>query len=425
MFYEIKNIFSWIEKGKINNLFSEKRIPDVIITDKKNIAVALKYRWKEMTAPIIVDKSKDSYMKDIINMCSEKDIPVVEDSELTKELYTNIKTGQEIYVIYYNKVAKIYAKYTNTDKIYEKNEYKKDFNFEIQRNKKYETLSVDLPEKIQLELSYGIYNIIKQKKFVLEINGLSINNIKITEKNNLQSDEFIIRINGLIVNQGKIYYSNIEPFDQLKYHISTVLKKYIIELLGRDEIVYIINKLKQESPFLVDELMKDYSIGQIRKILHGLLRENVSIQNFNTILETIADYKTDEFKTDIKNTEIIIENIRTAIGRSICQPYLINNNLLKGICFDYEYEKIINNNTIDTKYGKIINEKYFKIIYKNIIDAINKLKEENITPIIIICSPGNRKMIKNITEKINEEVVVLSTSEIPNDIKIEYIYIMK
>jgi len=179
MFYENlnKRIVTWIESGKLKYLFSDKRKPDFVITDKMDIAIVLKYNASEMIAPVVLEKSRNSYTQKIVQLCSEKNIPT------------------------FNSV------------------------FEIQRNKKYETMSVKQPDKIQLELSHSIFSIIGQRRFVIDINGLSIHNIKIIKDTNLKYDEFIIRINGIPVKQGNINYSNIDPFDQLTIHLSEALKK--------------------------------------------------------------------------------------------------------------------------------------------------------------------------------------------------------
>jgi len=400
-------------------LFSNKKKPDVVITDNTDnmdivyIAVVLKYNMEEMIAPVVLEKSRNSYAQKITRICFEKNIPIVEDKELANDLYSNVKIGQTIPFKNYESVAQIYADIKNAEIISDGNDVSFNSTFEIQRDKKYETLSVKQPDKILLELSHGVFSIIGQRPFILDINGLSIHNIHTGEDTNLKYDEFNIRINGLLIKQGNINYSNIDPFDQLIMHLSEALKNYTRDLIGRDEIVHFISQLKNEAPILVEDIMKFYSIGEVRKVLQGLLHENVSIQNLTTILETMADLGPDNH-----NTESIIEAVRESIGRSICLPYLCNGNLLKGICFEYEFEKLINENSHNS--GRIINDKYFGILYKTLSNALNALEEKGIKP-IIICGPGNRRLIKKVTEQFNKDTVVLSTLEIPKDIKVEYI----
>jgi type III secretory pathway component EscV/type III secretion system FlhB-like substrate exporter len=396
-------------------LFSDKRKPDFVITEKMDLAVALKYNAEEMIAPVVLTKSRNSYARKIARLCSENNIPVVEDKELANDLYSNVRVGQTIPYKNYEKVAKIYADYKNAEIINGENAISFNSFFEIQRDKKYETLSVKQPDKIQLELSHGVFSIIEQRRFIIDINGLSIHNIKTKEDKNLKYDEFNIKINGLLIKHGNINYSNIDPFDQLTIHLSEALKNYTKDLIGRDEIVHFISQLKNEAPVLIEEIMKFYSMGEIRKILQGLLHENVSIKNLLTILETMAD-----FGPENHNIESIIESVRESVGRSICLPYLCNGAMLRGICFEYEFEKLINKNSNDIGGKRVINNQYFEILSKTLSNAFNSLEEKGIKP-IIICGLVNRRLIKKVTEQLNREAVVLSTSEIPKDIKVEYI----
>ena len=77
----------------------------------------------------------------------------------------------------------------------------------------------------------------------------------------------------------------------LATHLTTVIKNHAFELLGRQEIQNIIDFVKESNPALVNELIPDLmSIGDIQKVLSNLLKEQVSIRDMVTILETLADY---------------------------------------------------------------------------------------------------------------------------------------
>lgn len=399
-------------------MFSDRNKPDIILTDKKDIVVVLKYNNESMIAPIILGKGRNTYAQKIINLGNSKNIPIVEDKELTNDLYSFSKQGQPISCSNYEKVAEIYGEYADADK----NTDKENINyfddvFEMQRQKDYEILSLNMPEKVKIDVSKNIYNIIRNKLFKINICGVVLQNIKAEENSSLKNDEYCIKVNGLAIHDGSIKYSNIEPFDQINLYLSECLKRFVKQLIGRDDIVYFLSQIKEQYPVLVNEIMKHYSIGEIRKILHGLLDENVSIRNIVTILEAMAD-----FENDVHNFDVILENVRKAIGMDICFPYL-HNNILKVICFEHEFEKYIIENVIN-KDGMLINEIYIKKIHEAVSDAANILNKKNIKP-VLVCSLLNRKLLKNIIKISNGEIIVISTSEIPKEIKIELVMELK
>ena len=52
----------------------------------------------------------------------------------------------------------------------------------------------------------------------------------------------------------------------------------------------ILDTLKTDYPAVVEEVKKALGIGEIQKVLQGLLAERVSVRNMVAILETLADY---------------------------------------------------------------------------------------------------------------------------------------
>lgn len=394
---------------KLTYLFSSKKRPDIVLTDKNDVALVIKYDSKTMFGPVVLEKGRNSYAQKIINLSRVKEIPVVEEKKLANDLYSSVEPGEPILPMYWESIAKIYGKYY--DKIFN-NDVKNNFFdnvFEIQRHKTQESFFIEMPEKILIELSGMIFEFIRDRLFKININGCIVQNIKIRQNPKLKDEEYCIKINGLPAKQGNIVYSMIDPFDQLSLYLTDVLKNRLIELIGRDEIAFFISQMKNEYPVLVQEVMKYSSIGEIRKVLHGLLRENVSIQNISTILEVIADFGGRGRK--IGN---IINAVRKAIGRDICFPYLSGDNILKVMFFEHDFEKKIKEKPA---------AEYVELIQRSLSDALKKINTENIKPVLICVQ--NRMLIKRAVEKFNREIAVISIPEIPNDIKIELLAELK
>ena len=82
---------------------------DVVITNPTNLAVALKYDSSVMGAPKLLAKGAGKIAKRIRELAEEHDIPVVENKELARSLYSLVEIGQEIPSILYEAVAEILA----------------------------------------------------------------------------------------------------------------------------------------------------------------------------------------------------------------------------------------------------------------------------------------------------------------------------
>ncbi|MBL8738534.1 MAG: FHIPEP family type III secretion protein, partial [Planctomycetes bacterium] len=85
-------------------------------------------------------------------------------------------------------------------------------------------------------------------------------------------------------------YTVIDAASVLITHLTEVLKKVSGELLSRDDVKALVDNLKKVTPAVVEELIPgQLTLGQVQRILAGLLKEGVPIRNLQTILEALAD----------------------------------------------------------------------------------------------------------------------------------------
>ena len=62
------------------------------------------------------------------------------------------------------------------------------------------------------------------------------------------------------------------------------------ELLGRQEVQQLLDRIGKESPKLVEDLVpKALSLTTVQKVLQNLLDEGVSIRDMRTILDVLAE----------------------------------------------------------------------------------------------------------------------------------------
>jgi flagellar biosynthetic protein FlhB len=105
-------------KGKIRQMRYEKAfrrlrqvIPtaDVVVTNPTHFAVALKYERNKMAAPRVIAKGADHLAIRIKAMARESSVMLVENRFLARELYAQVKEGEEIPESLYVAVAEVLA----------------------------------------------------------------------------------------------------------------------------------------------------------------------------------------------------------------------------------------------------------------------------------------------------------------------------
>jgi len=82
---------------------------DVVITNPTHFAVAIKYDGLTMGAPKLLAKGAGGIAKRIKELAAQHDIPIVENKELARSLYSLVEVGQEVPGVLYQSIAEVLA----------------------------------------------------------------------------------------------------------------------------------------------------------------------------------------------------------------------------------------------------------------------------------------------------------------------------
>jgi flagellar biosynthesis protein FlhA len=257
-----------------------------------------------------------------------------------------------------------------------------------------------------------------REKITLDM-GFICPGIKFSDDINLNDNEFYILVNGI-----EIYKNNSESIKEIFEKSESIIKKYAYEIISREEVFVIIEKLRKTYPVIVEEVLgyenndkNKLSIGQLTKILKYLLKEQVSIRNMRTILESIAD--TIPFTLEI---EEISNRVRESLSRQICKS-ISKGGIIEvfGISPDLEnYLKEHIKLDIDNSKIFILESEKSKLISNYLKDLTEKSNTS-----VVICDPSIRRVFREMIERNFPNISVISYREISKDYKIKLIDTIK
>jgi flagellar biosynthesis protein FlhA len=210
-------------------------------------------------------------------------------------------------------------------------------------------------------------------------------------------------------------YAVVDPPTIIATHLTELIKKHASEILGRQEVQTIIDGIKKDYPAVIEEITKLFTMGEIQKVLQGLLREQVSIRNMVVILETLADYG-----AVTKKADVLVEKVRQALGRQICLQYADENHVLHVLTVAQDFLEKLLESRMDTVNGPLA--ALDPALQRSWLTALNSsfaaVQEKGYVP-VILCPQETRILIKSSTDREIPNLTVLSIPEIPNDIKVE------
>ncbi|QKF69720.1 flagellar biosynthesis protein FlhA [Campylobacter hyointestinalis] len=207
-------------------------------------------------------------------------------------------------------------------------------------------------------------------------------------------------------------YTVVDPASVISTHMSELVKQNASELLTKQEVQNILEKLKSDYPVVVEDTLKVASVGLIQKILKALLKDNIPIKDMLSILEATSDVAEVS-----KNLDMIIEHVRAALCRVITSLYADEKGQLNFYIFDASVQqKLIDSLSYkDGAYHLMINVAQTSAIVTALREKRANRSVSEQGAMLLCVEPSLRKFIANIVQNFGIDIVVLSFAEIaPN-----------
>ncbi|QOY51222.1 flagellar biosynthesis protein FlhA [Candidatus Sulfurimonas baltica] len=211
-------------------------------------------------------------------------------------------------------------------------------------------------------------------------------------------------------------YTVVDPSTVISTHMSELVKKNAEDLLTRQEVQTLIDKIKNDFPVIIDDVQKVASIGLIQRILKALLHEKIPLKDMLTILETIADIA--EFT---KNVDVITEQVRARLSRIITKMYSSEDGVIRLLTFDTSSEQLMleKSQEQDGTRNLLLNVGEINALVQATSAKAAEMLQKGVSPVVIIVDPQLRKGIAEIFERFSLDVVTLSHAEIDSSATFE------
>ena len=211
-------------------------------------------------------------------------------------------------------------------------------------------------------------------------------------------------------------YTVVDPSSVVATHLTEVIKSHAHEIIGRQDVQNLLDHVKKTHPAVVDELVPALlTVGEVQKVLAGLLRERVPIRDLVTILETLADNA-----RATKDIDMLIEYVRQSLARNIIKQYVDARETLYVITLDPAVEQVIRDSIQYTENGSYvaIDPEKAQQIMNSLTAVVEQVTEKGRQP-IILCAPVVRIYFRKLTEKLIPGLAVISYNELEGRINVQ------
>jgi len=204
-------------------------------------------------------------------------------------------------------------------------------------------------------------------------------------------------------------------------HLTEILRNNAHELMARQEVQKLLDTISTTHQKVVEELTQNGAgVGVVQKVLQNLLREQVSIRDLATILETIADYA-----MSTKDPDVLTEFVRQRMARSILKQYLVDG-MLHVLIFEKALEEKLISSVQTSEQGTYlaIDLSFTQQLIDKIGNEVKNMMVQNIQPVILV-HPIIRGKLRRLLERYIQGITVISHNEIPQQIKIKSAGVIK
>jgi flagellar biosynthesis protein FlhA len=214
-------------------------------------------------------------------------------------------------------------------------------------------------------------------------------------------------------------YTVVDAESVIVTHLTETIRTHAAQLLTRQDVRQLLDQLKESNEAVVNEVVPDIlPVGEIQRVLQALLSEGVSIRDLGAIVEAVGD------KARItRDTGLLAEYARQALGRAITAPYLGAEHTLRAITLDPAIEQEVATSITQTTDGEYLALDPARA--QALLTAVRRQSDHAIalggTRPVLLCSARVRRHLRRLVESAVPHLAVCSYNEISNGISVETI----
>ncbi|MFQ3787666.1 flagellar biosynthesis protein FlhA [Halomonas sp. A29] len=202
-------------------------------------------------------------------------------------------------------------------------------------------------------------------------------------------------------------YTVVDAGTVIATHLNHLLHRHASEMLGRQEVQKLLDKLGEEQKSLVDDVVpKAISLTVLQRILQNLLDEDVSIRDMRTILDTLAEHATQQ-----QDANELTALVRIMLGRAITQQWFPGRDTLNVIGLDAQLEQVL----MQAMNGNgALEPGLAETLMRQTEQALERHEASGEPPVLVV-QHSLRPLLARFLRRRMRHLVVMSQAEIPDD----------
>ncbi|GEK74070.1 MULTISPECIES: flagellar biosynthesis protein FlhA [Halomonas] len=202
-------------------------------------------------------------------------------------------------------------------------------------------------------------------------------------------------------------YTVVDASTVVATHLNHLLHRHAAEMLGRQEVQKLLDKLGEDQKSLVEEVVpKAISLTVLQRILQHLLDEDVSIRDMRTILDALAEHAPQQ-----QDPGELTAVVRVALGRAITQQWFAGHETLNVLGLDGQLEQVLHQ---AMNGSGALEPGLAQTLMDQAEQALSRHEASGEPPVLVVQHSLRPVLARFLRRRLNH-LVVMSQAEIPDD----------
>lgn len=204
-------------------------------------------------------------------------------------------------------------------------------------------------------------------------------------------------------------YTVVDPAGVLMTHLGELLKRHGHELITRETLKNMLDRVKEFAPTIVDEL-KSESVRNalLHQVVRQLASDSVSLADFSLILEAVANHAATS-----KTADDLTDAVRMELGQVICQRFQDQSGAIRVIGLDPALETYLANSVRDERLA--LPPETVESLVSNLVDQMQSSVRTQQAVVLIVHRPL-RRPFNRLLASMPSPLDVISYQEVPENI---------
>ncbi|WP_425495571.1 flagellar biosynthesis protein FlhA [Pandoraea terrigena] len=210
-------------------------------------------------------------------------------------------------------------------------------------------------------------------------------------------------------DQAQAYgYTVVDAGTVVATHLNHLINAHAHELLGRQEVQQLIERIGKDAPKLIEDLVpKTVALTTLQKVLQNLLEEQVPIRDMRTIIDTLAEHG-----ARVQDAQDLTALVRLALGRAITQSVFPGNGDLEVVGLDANLERILTQ-ALSAGGGTGLEPGLADTLLRETQAAVARQERQGLPSVLLVQHPL-RSLLSRFLRRGVPQLKVLSYAEVPD-----------